>query len=122
MRVIEGERKGVTFIENGADVLSEQDNLLDEGVSVFLQEFIQNLALFRRQVLVIGKERLVVALKSLAQVSLAFRRLAWAQMLDKLGDILRCVSQIGQALSMKTGKFAAYFFKYFEISPCDCCA
>lgn len=46
-QVIEGTGKGITFIENGADVLAEQDNLFDDGVRVFLQEFIQNLALFR---------------------------------------------------------------------------
>lgn len=45
-QVIEGQGKSVTVIENGAQVLPEQDNLLDDGVGVFLQEFIQNLTLF----------------------------------------------------------------------------
>jgi len=65
--VIEGESKGVTFIENGADVLAEQDNLLDDGVGVFLQEFIQNLTLFSRQVLFIGKEQVTMLPQFLVQ-------------------------------------------------------
>lgn len=65
--MIEGECKGVTVIENGTDVLPEQDNVLDDGVGVFLQEFIQNLALFRRQVLVIGKEQVTLLPQLLVQ-------------------------------------------------------
>lgn len=65
--MIEGERKGVTFIENGANLLPEQDNVRDDGVSVFLQEFIQNLALFGRQVLFIGKEQVTMVPQLLVQ-------------------------------------------------------
>ena len=45
--MIKSQGKGVTLVEHGAQLLPKQDNLLDDGIGMFLQEFIENLALFR---------------------------------------------------------------------------
>lgn len=65
--MIERQGKGVTLIENDPDLLAEQDNLFNNGIGVFLQEFIQNLALFGRQVLFIGKQQITMVPQFLVQ-------------------------------------------------------
>ena len=52
--------KGITLVENNPNLLPKQDNLFNNSIGVFLQEFIEDLALFIAQVFLVGKKQVTV--------------------------------------------------------------